>query len=96
MKLTREQVEHVAKLARLKLSEDELKRYTTQLSDILGYVEQLNKLDTKGIEPTSHAVEVPTPFREDEPKPCLSPEEALANAPERHGDYVKVPRVIEE
>ena len=96
MALTREQVEHVAKLARLSLSADEVEHFRSQLSTILGYVEKLQQLDVSGVEPTAHAVEVQsTPLREDELRPGLSAEEALANAPAREGNYFSVPRILE-
>lgn len=96
MALTREQVEKVAQLARLSLSAGEADRYSEQLSSILGYVEKLQELDVTGVEPTTHAVgPTRTPLREDEPRPSLSPSEALANAPQTSGGYIAVPRIIE-
>lgn len=96
MALTREQVEHVAKLARLSLTAEETERYRDQLSSILGYVEKLQALDVSNVPPTSHAVEVEsTPLREDRAWKSLSNEEALANAPEAIDGYILVPRIIE-
>jgi len=96
MALSRDQVEHVAKLARLSLTAEEAERYSGQLSSILGYIEKLQELDVSGVEPTTHAVEVTTtPLRKDEPRPSLSVDEALANAPARDGSYFSVPRIIE-
>lgn len=95
MPLTPEEVEHVALLGRLKLTEEESARFTTQLNSILEYFEQLQQIDTAGVPPMSHAVEITNVFREDEPRPALTPAEALQNAPDREEDYFQVPRVIE-
>lgn len=96
MSLTREQVEHVARLAHLSLTAEEAERYREQLSSILGYIEKLQQLDVTDVPPTTHAVEVKTtPLRPDEPRPSLPPDEALANAPQRESTYFLVPRIIE-
>ncbi|ANA39098.1 MULTISPECIES: Asp-tRNA(Asn)/Glu-tRNA(Gln) amidotransferase subunit GatC [Geobacter] len=95
MKITRSDVEHVATLARLELAEDEKDRFTGQLDAILAYVEKLNELNTDGIVPTSHAVPVENAFREDEVRPSIGVENALANAPDRVEGFFRVPRVIE-
>jgi len=95
MRLTPEQVEHVALLGRLRLSEEERERFTTQLNSILEYFEQLRQLDTSGVAPMSHAVAMSNVFREDEPAEPLSPKEALHNAPDQARDCFRVPRVIE-
>jgi len=95
MRLTPEQVEHVALLARLRLSEEESARFTTQLNSILEHFEQLQQIDTSGVPPMSHAVPMSNVLRNDEPAPSLSPEEALENAPDRSRDCFRVPRVIE-
>jgi len=95
MKITREEVEHVAHLARLKLSEEEIATFTEQLNSILYYMEKLGSLDTKGIEPTSHAVPLSTAFREDEVKESLPPDKALQNSPDTDGSFFIVPKVIE-
>ncbi len=95
MKITRKEVEHVAHLARLKLSEAEADQFTAQLDQILTYFEKLNELDTSGIEPTSHSVPMMNAFREDQAKPSLNIEEALANAPDKEGNFFKVPKIIE-
>lgn len=96
MKLSREEVEHVAKLARLSVDEKEVELFQKQLSDILSYVEQLNELDTSQIEPTSHVLDLTNVLREDEVKPCLTREEALAGAPEPGEGYFHVPKIIIE
>jgi aspartyl-tRNA(Asn)/glutamyl-tRNA(Gln) amidotransferase subunit C len=95
MRLTPEEVEHVALLARLKLSGQERERFTTQLNSILEHFEQLRQLATTGVPPMSHAVPMSNVLREDRPAPSLSPEEALRNAPDQARDCFRVPRVIE-
>ena len=95
MKISRTEVEHVARLARLALQEDELDTMTGQMDAILGYVEKLNELDTDGIEPTAHAVPMENAFRADTVTGSIGIERALQNAPERDGSCFKVPKVIE-
>ena len=94
--ITREEVEHVARLARLELSEDEKDLMTAQLDRILGYMDKLNELDMSQVEPTSHVIPMVNVMREDEAKPSLSPDDALANAPDRETPYFRVPRIIED
>jgi aspartyl-tRNA(Asn)/glutamyl-tRNA(Gln) amidotransferase subunit C len=81
----------VAHLARLELREDEIERLEGQLSDILEAVSKVSRLDLSAVPPTSHPLDVVNVWAEDEPRPCLSVEEALANAPERDGNFFKVP-----
>jgi len=95
MKITKQEVEHVAKLARLELSEQEKERLTDQLSNILTYVEKLNELDTSGVEPTSHVLDINNVMRDDVPRESLPQERALANAPEKAAGHYKVPKIIE-
>lgn len=95
MDVTRAQVEHVARLARLAIGEEEKATFARQLSSILTYVEALNALDTSGVEPTSHVIPVRNVFRADEVRPSLSREEALANAPDQAGGCFRVPKIIE-
>jgi aspartyl-tRNA(Asn)/glutamyl-tRNA(Gln) amidotransferase subunit C len=95
MKISKEQVEHVAKLARLAMGEEEKELFTRQLGDILTYIEKLEELDTTKVEPTSHVIPIKNVFREDETRPCLSREEILKNAPDRTEEYFRVPRIIE-
>lgn len=95
-KITSAEVEHVARLARLELSEPEKERMRSQLDAILTYIDKLRGLDTAGVEPTSHAIPVLNVMREDEVRPCVPAEEMLANAPEREGNFFRVPRIIEE
>ena len=95
MKLTLEQVRHVAGLARLSLTPEEEQRYQGQLSAILESMEQLKELDTTHVEPTSHATLAGEVVRPDEVQPSLSPEKALANAPSRVGTSFAVPKILE-
>ena len=95
-KITREEVEHVARLARLELSEDEKARMTAQLDAILGYIEKLNQLDTSAVEPTSTVIPMVSVMREDEVRPSLPQDLALANAPDREDIFFRVPRIIED
>lgn len=94
MIINRQQVEHVARLARLELSEKEIETYTEQLNSILEYVKVLDELDTSQVEPMAHVLPIHNIFREDEMKDSLDQEEALENAPERIGEFFKVPRII--
>jgi aspartyl-tRNA(Asn)/glutamyl-tRNA(Gln) amidotransferase subunit C len=89
--IDREQVLHVARLARLELSEDEVGRMTTEMSKILGHIEKIAELDLEGVPPTSHVVEVTGALRPDEPRPCLPREVALANAPDVADGGFRVP-----
>ena len=90
------QVRHVAKLARLDLTDTEVATFSTQLNAILDYVQKLNKLDTTGIEPLSHCLPVHNVFREDEIKESLDHESALANAPDRDEQFFKVPKILDD
>lgn len=96
MAITREEVLHVARLARLSLSDAEAERFQEQLGNILSYIKQLDALDTRDVVPTSHAVEMGTPFRDDSVHPFGDKEAILANAPDREGDFFRVPRIIED
>jgi aspartyl-tRNA(Asn)/glutamyl-tRNA(Gln) amidotransferase subunit C len=95
-KIDRKTVRHVALLSRLELSEKECEAYSHQLASILTYISKLNEVDTKNVQPTSHALPtLKNVFRKDASRPSLEVEEALRNAPSREGDFFKVPRVIE-
>ncbi len=94
MKISRKEVEHVALLARLKLTDKEIEQFTGQLNGILTYMEKLNELDTEDVEPTSHVIEVGNVVREDRVQKSIPIEDALANAPERGDGFFKVPRII--
>ncbi len=95
MALTGDQVRWVAHLARLEFGPDELEVFTDQLSKIVDYVNQLQEINTDGVEPLSHALPIHNVFRPDELKPSLSANEALANAPDRKGDFYGVPAVLD-
>jgi aspartyl-tRNA(Asn)/glutamyl-tRNA(Gln) amidotransferase subunit C len=95
MKITKNVVEYVAHLGRLDLEPHEIELYTGQLNAILEHMDTLNALDTEGIEPTSHAVPVTCVMREDSGTGSLDLEDALRNAPDRKGNFFKVPPVIE-
>jgi len=88
-------IEKVARLARLELSEEEKETFGNQLEQILAYMEQLNRLDTTGVEPTSHAIPMANVFREDETRPSFLQEEVLGIAPEEEDRHFRVPRIIE-
>lgn len=94
MSVTLKDVEHIAELARLKFSKEELENFTHQLNQILEYMDKLNELDTENVEPLSYPVEGNNIFREDELKPSISREEALRNAPDSDDEFFKVPKVI--
>ena len=93
-RFTREEVERVASLARLRLTDEEAEGIAHDLDEFLAHVAALEQLDTDGVEPTYHAIPLPTPLRPDEPSGLLDPEAALANAPERVGSAFVVPKVI--
>jgi aspartyl-tRNA(Asn)/glutamyl-tRNA(Gln) amidotransferase subunit C len=89
--IDREQLLHVARLARLELRDDEVDRLGAQLNDILAAVSKVSELDLSDVPPTSHPLDVVNVWGADEPHECLTAEEALANAPEKEGSYFKVP-----
>lgn len=95
MSITMKDVEHVAKLARLELSEAEKETFTEQLNAILQYAEQLNKLDTEQVPPTSHVVPLANVLREDVVRPSLPIEKVMLNAPDEEDGQFKVPAVLE-
>ena len=95
MKLSREEVKHLALLARLGLSEAELERFREQLSNILENFETLQQVDTGDVPPTSHSIAQESVLRDDEPTPSLPAGEVLANAPSQEEDYFKVRAVLE-
>lgn len=94
--ISRKEVRHVARLARLSLTDEELERMRQQLDAILAYIDKLRELDVEGVEPTAHAVPLVNVMRDDELAPSLSQEAALANAPDRAGEFFRVPRIIED
>src|SRR3989338_2947718 len=93
--VTPEIVQHVARLARLRLEGDELKTIVAQLDEILGYVQQLREVSTQGVEPTSHVLPIANVLRQDEAPPSLPQETVVSLAPAAHPPFVKVPKVIE-
>lgn len=94
MRITKEEVAHVGRLARLHLEEGAVDLYTKQLGDILAYIDTLNRLDTEDVAATSHAISVTNAFREDEVKPSIAVESALKNAPEQEDASFIVPKII--
>ncbi|HHY98190.1 MAG TPA: Asp-tRNA(Asn)/Glu-tRNA(Gln) amidotransferase subunit GatC [Firmicutes bacterium] len=95
MPISKKDVEHVANLARLELDEAEKEEFTRQLASILEYADKLKQLDTEKVNPTAHPLPVRNVFREDEVRPSLPIEEVLRNAPERSGNFFKVPKIME-
>ncbi len=95
MKLTLDEVDYVALLARLALSDDEKIKYMHQLEDILKYMDVLSEVPTDDVEPMAGPIELYTPLRDDVVMPSLAIGDSLANAPARAGEYFKVPKIIE-
>ncbi len=95
MKLSREEVLHIARLARVALTEEEITRMSEQLSNLLEHFEALQEVDTEGVPPTTQSVTLQSVMREDEIKPSLPQEDVLANAPRREGDCFRVRAVLE-
>lgn len=95
MKISSKEVEYVAHLARLAISQEEQEKFTAQLNDILLYIDKLNELNTEGVEPTSHAMSVTNAFREDIVLNSIGTQASLANAPDARGDFFRVPKVID-
>lgn len=93
--ITQKDVLHVAKLARLSLTDDEATQFTEQLGRVLGYMEQLNEVDTQGIEPMSHPIPVVNVMRDDEIVRDLDRQSLMANAPVTEGAFFKVPKIGE-
>ena len=91
-----EEVRKVAELARLSLTDEELKTYGEQLTQILGYVKVLDEVDIDGVEPMPHAIDLQNVFRADERTPSLDRADALANAPKTDGRYFQVPQILEQ
>lgn len=94
MGISKDDVRHVAKLARLELTEEEVEKFASQLSQILDHAQKIQELDLEGLEPLAHAVDRKNVFRKDEVKEGLSQEEALSNAPEREGNFFKIPPIV--
>jgi aspartyl-tRNA(Asn)/glutamyl-tRNA(Gln) amidotransferase subunit C len=94
LSITRKEVEHVALLARLELSEKEKEDYTNQLNSIIGYMNKINELNTENVEPTAHVLPIFNVMREDTAKDSLDREEVLKNAPDKENGQFKVPRIV--
>ena len=94
-KIDESQVRTVAKLARLDLTEVEVAEFSTELSAILEYIEKLNELDTDSVEPLAHCLPIHNVFRDDSVKSSLEVEDVLKNAPEREGEFFKVPKILD-
>ena len=95
-KISLKDVEHVARLARLELSDADKERMRRELDSILSYIDKLRAVDTEGVEPTSHAVPLTNVMREDVTRSSFPQSDMLANAPERSGNFFRVPKIIEE
>ncbi len=95
-KISAEQVRKVAKLARLDLTDAEIEEFTGQLGAVLEYVEKMNELDTKDVEPLAHCLPISNVFRADRVHESLGVDKTLANAPQRDGPFFKVPKILED
>jgi aspartyl-tRNA(Asn)/glutamyl-tRNA(Gln) amidotransferase subunit C len=95
-KIDESQVRQVAKLSRLDLTDDEVARFSIELSAIVEYIEKLNELDIDSVEPLAHCLPIGNVFRADEIRPSLDTEAALSNAPQRHDEYFKVPKILDD
>jgi aspartyl-tRNA(Asn)/glutamyl-tRNA(Gln) amidotransferase subunit C len=93
--ITRKEIEQIAMLARLEFSDSEMERFTEQFNRIVEFVGKLQTVETPGVEPTSHAVPLKTPLREDKIEPCLDPKEVMDVAPDTVQNFFRVPKVIE-
>ena len=96
MQISKQEVERVAKLARLEIAEDEKDAFSKQLSSILSYIEELKSWDTTGVEPTATVLDQTNVLREDRAQASLPVEQALLNAPDSDGGFFRVPKIIEE
>ncbi len=94
MSVSVKDLEKIAQLARLNLSEEEKKTFLAQFNDILGYVEKLSELDTEGVEPLAHSLDLQNVMREDKEKPSLDRDKALQNAPSHNSEFFRVPKVV--
>ncbi|MBH0231419.1 Asp-tRNA(Asn)/Glu-tRNA(Gln) amidotransferase subunit GatC [Halobacillus yeomjeoni] len=94
-RISKDEVKHVAHLARLAINEEEAETFTKQLDDIITYAEQLNELDTEGVEPTTHVLDLKNVMRKDEPKKWVEKEDVMKNAPDQKDGQFKVPSILE-
>jgi aspartyl-tRNA(Asn)/glutamyl-tRNA(Gln) amidotransferase subunit C len=92
--ISKEQIEHVAWLARIELTEDEKKAFTKQLNEILDYFKKIDAIDTSNIEPTFHVIDLVNVLRDDKVEPSLSKTDALKNAPQKEGSFIKAPKIL--
>jgi aspartyl-tRNA(Asn)/glutamyl-tRNA(Gln) amidotransferase subunit C len=92
--LSKKQVEHVAWLAHIELSDEEKALFTEQFNDILEFFKKIDSVDTKGVEPTYHVLDLNNVYRKDETTPSLPTEEALKNAPKKEKKFIKAPRIV--
>ena len=92
--ISEDEVRHVAKLSRLRLSDEEVRRYTAQLGHVLDYIARLNELDVSDVEPMAHAMDVTNVLRPDQPQPGLPVDKVLANAPQQAPPFFRVPKVL--
>lgn len=95
MKITKEQVEHVAKLARLNLTEEEKEHFTNDMEAIISFADQINELDIKDVKPTDHVIPINNVFRDDVIKPSMDREQLLKNAPSQENGCFSVPKIVE-
>ncbi|MFA5199336.1 MAG: Asp-tRNA(Asn)/Glu-tRNA(Gln) amidotransferase subunit GatC [Candidatus Omnitrophota bacterium] len=95
MAIDNETIKHVAHLARIDLQQNELEKLSSQLHDIIGFIDKISKLDVEKIAPASHILPISNVLREDNPHVSLTPEKALENAPEKKGNFFSVPKIIE-
>lgn len=93
--LSKKEVEHIAKLCRIKLTEEEKELFTKQFNDILNFFKQLDEIDTTEIPPTFHVLDISNVYREDEVKACLPKEKIFLNVPKKEKDFIKAPRMTE-
>lgn len=95
-KIDQNQVRKVAKLSRLELTSEEVEEFAGQLSAILDYMEKMNELDTANVEPLAHCLPITNVLRQDEVKESLGTNKTLANAPQRDGEFFKVPKILDD
>ena len=95
MSVSKEDVKHIANLSKLNLTDEELEKYTTELSDIVNFANELSNIDVDGLKPTAHILDIKNVFRKDEVQPSYDREEILKNAPSKDAGCVSVPKVVE-
>ncbi len=95
MSVSKEDVKHIAKLSKLDLTEQELEKYTNELSSIVDFANELSNIDVEGVKPTAHILDIKNVFRKDEVQPSYDREEILKNAPSKDAGCVSVPKVVE-